>query len=209
MTKSPQTDTPPAEARAPLALLAPALVVAACTGGGSGARQVGRASTGTIRILGEGERPERSEIAMPQLQFGPDSAPQLMEVAYSLHCGGSRQWFLQEFPRVARACKAGRTQLMLSHLPRTANELAAGIELMSVGEKAYPDATLATVAFMLSENRSMSAAEIAAFLPAAGFPLSSSSGQREAYGIALRMMRALYESAGATSTPYVRIGAKT
>lgn len=181
--------------------------VGACAGvGGSGKST--DVSNAQLRPLEKSARPTRGDIPMPQVLLGEDSAPAFTEIGFSLHCGASRRWFRDNFPQLARECAAGRRQAMLSHVPRTEAEILVGIEIMGVNEAQYGDALIATLALTLTDDRSLSASEIARFLPAAGYRRQGGRNVSQAR-LALITTRVLYESLGVDATPYVRESMKT
>lgn len=177
--------------------------MAACAGGDT---RTSRQDKPYVVLTAE-SIPARSDITMPQLVLGPDRARNFTEVAFSLHCDGSRSWFMQRFPSLVRDCNAGRRQMMLSHVARTDAELLAGAEVLSVGSAHYGNAMMAVLAYSLADSRALSATEIRAFLSAIG--MERAQGGAETRRIAMITMRALYESLGATATPFVLESVKT
>ena len=72
---------------------------------------------------------------------------EFVELAFSFHCGGTRDWFRENGKKLANDIKRGHTVAYCSHLVRSENEIPIGIELMSVGQQAYPEAVVATLGF--------------------------------------------------------------
>lgn len=141
-------------------------------------------------------------LPVPQFYLGQETAPSFTEIGFSLHCGASRDWFLQQYRPLWRAAKAGQRSAMFSHVIRTEAELEAGIAVMAVGPDAYPDAMFAVIALTLAEGRPLSAREIGAFLPSAGYPRRGQTNDDHSKA-ALMAVRVLYEGINVKATPYV------
>ena len=179
------------------ALISLPVLFAACDEAG------GRTATSALQFAAINPPPPGTPtLPVPQFYAGNERAPRFTEVGFSLHCGGSRDWFRTSYSPLWRDIKGGRQSAMFSHVVRTEAELDAGIAVMSVGPQAYPGAMVAVIALTLSENRSLSATEIRSFLPAAGYPRSPTANDDYAKA-ALMAIRVLYEAINVNATPYV------
>ncbi len=129
---------------------------------------------------------------------------ELVEVAFSLHCGESRDWFRKNGRTLARDIASGRTVAFLSHLVRSENELPAGVEMMAAGQQRYREMALSAVALSLKLDRPLGAADIRALREALGIPAAQPMlDAQDAEARLLMVAMAYHEGLGVTGTPYV------
>lgn len=139
----------------------------------------------------------------PQFYEGANNTPDLVEIGYSLHCGGTRAWMRRNGRQLARDLRAGRKGALFSHVIRSANELPVGVEVMRVGPERYPEAVYATLGLALHLDRPVSATEVRLFLTEAGFRPAQGFSQVSAEVALLGVAKAYQDGLGRRSTPII------
>jgi len=138
-----------------------------------------------------------------QFADGNNNTPHLIEIGYSLHCGGTRQWLRQNGKRLVSDLRAGRKAALFSHVIRSENELPVGVEVMRVGQERYPEAVYAAFGLILALNRPVSAGEMRQFLSESGFSTSRNFSERNAEVALLGVLKAYHDGLGRRSTPII------
>ena len=134
----------------------------------------------------------------------PQAARDFVEIGFSLHCGGTRDWFRDNGLALADDISSGRTLAFFSHLVRSENELPVGVELMRVGEARYPEAVLASIGLSLKLNRSVSALEVKEYLRALGMRPQTPFKEKTAEIRLLGVAKVYYEGLGISETPFIK-----
>lgn len=150
---------------------------------------------------GVAEFPGNDAIS-PQIVLGSDSAQHITELAVSLHCGATRSFSKTRFPTLISEVKSGNRAIIMTHYPRTPNEIPLGVTLLRTGDR-YGEAMLALLGASASRGRSFSDVEAQNFLANAGFtfdPRITKADARQALGMA----RVAYDTYGMTTTPFIR-----
>lgn len=139
----------------------------------------------------------------PQFADGNNNTAELVEIGYSLHCGGTRQWLRQNGKQLVSDLKSGRKAVLFSHVIRSESELPVGVEVMRVGQERYPEAVYAAFGLILALNRPVSAQEMRQFLGESGFSTSRNFSERNAEVALLGVLKAYYGGLGQRSTPII------
>lgn len=126
------------------------------------------------------------------------------EIGFSLHCGGTRDWFRANGFKLADDIAQGRTVAFFSHLVRSENEIPVGVEMMRVGQDRYPEAVVACIGLSTRLDRPLGAADVREFLASLDIPLASELLYDDAELRLLAVAKAYYEGLGIRETPFIR-----
>ncbi|MCK0149531.1 hypothetical protein MWU54_05820 [Marivita sp. S6314] len=139
----------------------------------------------------------------PQFADGSNNTPQLIEIGYSLHCGGTREWLRNNGKKLASDLRSGRKAALFSHVVRSETELSVGIEVMRVGQERYPEAVYAAFGLILALNRPVSAQEMRQFLRDSGFGAARGFSEQNAEVALIGVLKAYHDGLGKRSTPII------
>ena len=126
------------------------------------------------------------------------------EIGFSLHCGGTRDWFRANGFKLADDIAQGRTVAFFSHLVRSENEIPVGVEMMRVGQARYPEAVVACIGLSMRLDRPLGAAELREFLASLDMPPAPELQYADAELRLLAVAKAYYEGLGIRETPFIR-----
>ena len=127
-----------------------------------------------------------------------------VELAFSFHCGATRDWFRANGKKLANDIQQGRTVAYCSHLIRSVNEIPVGVELMSVGQQAYPEAVVATLGLTMRLDRAVSVDEVRQLIASMGFPREGGLNPEDAELRLYAVAKAYHHGLGINETPFVK-----
>jgi hypothetical protein len=140
---------------------------------------------------------------VPQFLDGHSSASNLVEIGFSMHCGGTREWFRTNGAQLINDIKSGQKRAIFSHVMRSANELNVGVELMRVGEAKYSEAVYSTLALSLHLNRPISSKEVKLFLTESGMEADPSFSEEDAKLALLGVFKVYRDGLGHKQSPII------
>ena len=129
---------------------------------------------------------------------------ELTEIGFSLHCGGTRDWFRANGLKLADDIAQGRTVAFFSHLVRSENEIPVGVEMMRVGQDRYPEAVVSCIGLSTRLDRPLGAADVREFLAALDMPPTAELQDADAELRLLAVAKAYYEGLGIRETPFIK-----
>lgn len=140
----------------------------------------------------------------PQFFDGRKTSKEFIEIGFSLHCGGTRDWLKKNGKKLAQDIKSGKKAALFSHVIRSANELPIGVELMRVGEARYPEAVYATLGLSIHLDRPISTEEVRLFLSESGFKRATGVSDENSRITLLALQKVYQEGLGETQTPIIK-----
>jgi len=179
----------------------------ACSAGGVSPGPASENATAALRMVREGSVPKtltpENQGFTPQFVDGDDHTPDFVEIGYSLHCGGTRDWFRENGPALALDLREGRKAALFSHIARTEREIPVGIEMMRAGQEHYPEVVYATLGLALHLDRPLFAEEVRQFVDELGFPPAPDFSEEIATVGLLGVARAYRDGLKRRTTPII------